>query len=152
MIADAGLLVIHAARIAILYSLDEAQAARGPSSPVSSPQSHWPSQGAFWRLRHPDTRHVHWSRALRGALHTSSVRPYSSPLTFAHVMLTGARLVTCCRPHILMGLDGVEIFTNSSGSHHELRKLTTRVNLIKEATQKVGDGWTYSSPSMRVHS
>lgn len=36
-----------------------------------------------------------------------------------------------------MGLDGVEIFTNSSGSHHELRKLYTRVDLIKEATQKV---------------
>ena len=37
-----------------------------------------------------------------------------------------------------MGLDGVEIFTNSSGSHHELRKLNTRVELIKEATAKVG--------------
>ena len=36
-----------------------------------------------------------------------------------------------------MGLDGVEIFTNSSGSHHELRKLYTRVDLIKEATLKV---------------
>jgi NAD+ synthase (glutamine-hydrolysing) len=36
-----------------------------------------------------------------------------------------------------MGLDGVEIFTNSSGSHHELRKLNTRVELIKEATLKV---------------
>lgn len=36
-----------------------------------------------------------------------------------------------------MGLDGVEIFTNSSGSHHELRKLHTRVDLIREATQKV---------------
>lgn len=36
-----------------------------------------------------------------------------------------------------MGLDGVEIFTNSSGSHHELRKLYTRVELIKEATMKV---------------
>ena len=42
-----------------------------------------------------------------------------------------------CSPHILMGLDGVEIFTNSSGSHHELRKLNTRVELIKEATLKV---------------
>lgn len=40
-------------------------------------------------------------------------------------------------PHILMGLDGVEVFTNSSGSHHELRKLYTRVELIKEATLKV---------------
>lgn len=36
-----------------------------------------------------------------------------------------------------MGLDGVEIFTNSSGSHHELRKLYRRVELIKEATTKV---------------
>jgi len=36
-----------------------------------------------------------------------------------------------------MGLDGVEIFTNASGSHHELRKLYTRVELIKEATLKV---------------
>ena len=32
----------------------------------------------------------------------------------------------------------MEIFTNSSGSHHELRKLHTRVDLIKEATAKVG--------------
>lgn len=40
-------------------------------------------------------------------------------------------------PHIDMGLDGVEIFTNSSGSHHELRKLNRRVELIQEATQKV---------------
>lgn len=36
-----------------------------------------------------------------------------------------------------MGLDGVEIFTNSSASHHELRKLHTRVDLIREATEKV---------------
>ena len=38
-----------------------------------------------------------------------------------------------------MGLDGVEIFTNSSGSHHELRKLYTRVELIKEATLKASE-------------
>lgn len=37
-----------------------------------------------------------------------------------------------------MGLDGVEIFTNSSASHWELRKLNKRVDLIKEATAKVG--------------
>lgn len=36
-----------------------------------------------------------------------------------------------------MGLDGVEIITNSSGSHHELRKLYRRIDLIKEATLKV---------------
>ncbi len=36
-----------------------------------------------------------------------------------------------------MGLDGVEIFTNGSGSHHELRKLYKRVDLIRSATSKV---------------
>jgi NAD+ synthase (glutamine-hydrolysing) len=44
-----------------------------------------------------------------------------------------------------MGLDGVEIFTNSSGSHHELRKLYTRVDLIKEATQKLGGVYLYAN-------
>lgn len=32
---------------------------------------------------------------------------------------------------------GVEIISNSSGSHHELRKLDTRINLITQATQSV---------------
>ena len=36
-----------------------------------------------------------------------------------------------------MGLDGVEIFTNSSGSHHQLRKAYIRVDLVKSATSKV---------------
>lgn len=36
-----------------------------------------------------------------------------------------------------MGTDGVEIFTNSSASHHELRKADSRVTLIKSATTKV---------------
>jgi NAD+ synthase (glutamine-hydrolysing) len=36
-----------------------------------------------------------------------------------------------------MGLDGVEIFTNSSGSHHELRKLDRRIDLIRGATATV---------------
>jgi hypothetical protein len=42
-----------------------------------------------------------------------------------------------CSPHIAMGLDGVEIFINPSASHHELRKLHRRVDLIKGATMKV---------------
>lgn len=48
-------------------------------------------------------------------------------------------MYSCCflSPHIQMGLDGVEIFTNSSASHHELRKADQRVNLIKSATTKV---------------
>ncbi|XP_061526589.1 glutamine-dependent NAD(+) synthetase isoform X2 [Phycodurus eques] len=39
-------------------------------------------------------------------------------------------------PHSQMGLDGVEIFTNSSASHHELRKADQRLSLIKSATTK----------------
>ena len=54
-------------------------------------------------------------------------------------------LFTPASPHILMGLDGVEIFTNSSGSHHELRKLHTRIDLIKEATLKVGGIYLYAN-------
>ncbi|XP_067902630.1 glutamine-dependent NAD(+) synthetase isoform X1 [Heterodontus francisci] len=41
-------------------------------------------------------------------------------------------------PHITMAMDGVEIFTNSSGSHHVLRKNYVRVDLIKSATAKNG--------------
>ncbi|OJA19921.1 hypothetical protein AZE42_03756 [Rhizopogon vesiculosus] len=54
-------------------------------------------------------------------------------------------LFTPASPHILMGLDGVEIFTNSSASHHELRKLHTRVELIKEATLKLGGVYLYAN-------
>ena len=49
-------------------------------------------------------------------------------------------------PHIGLSLDGVEIITNSSGSHHELRKLHTRVELIKEATLKVTLVWSMGAP------
>lgn len=40
--------------------------------------------------------------------------------------------------HIHMAEDGVEIFTNGSGSHHELRKLDKRLNLIVNGTARVG--------------
>lgn len=44
-----------------------------------------------------------------------------------------------------LGLDGVEIFLNSSGSHHELRKLHTRIELIREATLKSGGIYLYAN-------
>ena len=40
--------------------------------------------------------------------------------------------------HIDMALSGVEIIGNGSGSHHELRKLNSRLNLMISATQKCG--------------
>ncbi|XP_077178185.1 glutamine-dependent NAD(+) synthetase isoform X7 [Paroedura picta] len=41
-------------------------------------------------------------------------------------------------PHIEMGIDGVEIFTNSSASHHVLRKAHMRVDLVNSAMTKNG--------------
>ncbi|KAG1054311.1 hypothetical protein G6F43_003672 [Rhizopus delemar] len=58
---------------------------------------------------------------------------------------TCEELFTPASPHISMGLDGVEIFSNSSGSHHELRKLDTRINLIRAATQRVGGIYLYAN-------
>ena len=48
-------------------------------------------------------------------------------------------------PHSLYSLAGIEIVLNSSGSHHELRKLDSRINLIKEATAKTGGVYMYSN-------
>lgn len=39
----------------------------------------------------------------------------------------------------------MEIFTNSSGSHHSLRKLDERIALISEATRKNGGVYLYSN-------
>lgn len=54
-------------------------------------------------------------------------------------------LFTPNSPHIAMGLDGVEIFINPSASHHELRKLHRRVDLIQEATLKLGGIYLYAN-------
>jgi len=48
-------------------------------------------------------------------------------------------------PHVEYGLDGVEIIGNGSGSHHELRKLNTRLNLIQSATRRNGGVYLYSN-------
>lgn len=58
---------------------------------------------------------------------------------------TCEELFTPQLPHIDLALDGVEIFTNSSGSHHELRKLDTRLNLITSATKKCGGIYLYAN-------
>ncbi|KAI9684096.1 MAG: glutamine-dependent NAD(+) synthetase [Trizodia sp. TS-e1964] len=60
---------------------------------------------------------------------------------------TCEELFTPHGPHIDQSLDGVEIFTNSSGSHHSLRKLKTRLDLIIEATKKSGGVYCYANQS-----
>ncbi|KAH9844511.1 Glutamine-dependent NAD(+) synthetase [Teratosphaeria destructans] len=58
---------------------------------------------------------------------------------------TCEELWTPMSPHSLYSLAGIEIVLNSSGSHHELRKLDTRINLIQEATAKTGGVYMYSN-------
>lgn len=48
-------------------------------------------------------------------------------------------------PHTYLSLAGAEIITNGSGSHHELRKLHRRVDLIKQATAKNGGVYLYAN-------
>lgn len=48
-------------------------------------------------------------------------------------------------PHIDLSLDGVEIITNASGSHHELRKLNTRIDLVKGMTYKCGGIYMFAN-------
>ena len=48
-------------------------------------------------------------------------------------------------PHIEMALAGVEIFCNGSGSHHQLRKLNDRLQLMIAATGKNGGAYIYSN-------
>lgn len=47
--------------------------------------------------------------------------------------------------HIDLSLDGVEIIMNSSGSYHQLRKMFTRVDLVKSATYKCGGVYMFSN-------
>jgi len=58
---------------------------------------------------------------------------------------TCEELFTPNSPHIQLGLDGVDIITNGSGSHHELRKLHTRVRLMQAATEKSGGVYMYAN-------
>ncbi|CAO2655649.1 Nn.00g044520.m01.CDS01 [Neocucurbitaria sp. VM-36] len=48
-------------------------------------------------------------------------------------------------PHNLLTLNGAEIITNSSGSHHSLRKLDVRIGLIQQATKVCGGIYLYSN-------
>lgn len=48
-------------------------------------------------------------------------------------------------PHTYLGLDGIEIVANGSGSHHELRKLHRRIELSRNASTKGGGIYLYAN-------
>lgn len=58
---------------------------------------------------------------------------------------TCEELFTPASPHIGLGLDGVELIANGSASHHELRKLGQRLDLIRSASAKNGGIYLYAN-------
>lgn len=58
---------------------------------------------------------------------------------------TCEELFTPAAPHIDLALAGVSIITNGSGSHHQLRKLHTRLDLMRNATRKAGGAYLYAN-------
>jgi NH3-dependent NAD+ synthetase len=58
---------------------------------------------------------------------------------------TCEELFTPDSPHIRLALEGVDIITNGSGSHHQLRKLNTRVDLMASASTKCGGVYLYAN-------
>jgi NAD+ synthase (glutamine-hydrolysing) len=58
---------------------------------------------------------------------------------------TCEELFTPNSPHITLALNGAEIITNGSGSHHNLRKLDRRLKLITDAVEKSGGVYMYAN-------
>ena len=54
-------------------------------------------------------------------------------------------LFTADSANIYLGLNGVEILGNGSGSHHQLRKLHRRIELIQGATSRNGGIYLYAN-------
>jgi NAD+ synthase (glutamine-hydrolysing) len=58
---------------------------------------------------------------------------------------TCEELFTSNAPHIQQALAGAEIFSNASGSHHNLRKLNKRLSLIRQACEEGGGVYIYAN-------
>ena len=79
--------------------------------------------------------------------------PEACPLGFAAIATadtvvgseTCEELFTPHSPHIPLALDGVEIISNGSGSHHQLRKLDKRLDLMRSASSKAGGVYLYAN-------
>lgn len=84
-----------------------------------------------------------------GAAIAQSTVPFGDAyLAFADTTIgieTCEELFTPLSSHIALALRGVEIFVNGSGSHHQLRKLDKRLELIRGATSKIGGVYLYAN-------
>jgi NAD+ synthase (glutamine-hydrolysing) len=58
---------------------------------------------------------------------------------------TCEELFTPMNPSTFLGLNGAEVFLNSSASHGQIRKLSERLDLIANCTRKLGGIYVYSN-------
>lgn len=100
----------------------------------------------WMRRRHVEDHYL--SPAMQAAFGQRTVRFGDAAISTLDTALgaeTCEELFTPLPPHADMALDGIEIFTNSSGSHHELRKLDTRIKLMTHATRSCGGVYLYAN-------
>mmetsp|Transcript_20539 Transcript_20539/g.42889 ORF Transcript_20539/g.42889 Transcript_20539/m.42889 type:complete len:621 (+) Transcript_20539:584-2446(+) len=90
----------------------------------------------------------------RGSLFFTEYHQRSAPFGLHHLQCSDSATLGCesCEElwtpqstHISLSLRGVEILSNGSGSHHELRKLQTRMELMINATRKCGGVYLYAN-------
>jgi NAD+ synthase (glutamine-hydrolysing) len=103
----------------------------------------WPPNRAIEEIVLPE--HVRAATASRRA---------SAPIGPAIVQCDDGTTVACesCEelwtpdaPHVTYALAGVDVIANASGSHHALRKLKDRVQLLVSATRKCGGVYLYAN-------
>ena len=86
-------------------------------------------------------------------LAVTSDRSPTAPFGHAILQLADASLAcesceelfTPSPPHAALALAGVDVIANGSGSHHQLRKLHTRLDLVRGATSVSGGVYLYSN-------
>jgi NAD+ synthase (glutamine-hydrolysing) len=118
----------------------------------------WPVDRAVERLPLPECVRQATATAAAGEQQGATTTPSAQrDAPFGHAVLRFARdgatlasetceeLFTPQAPHIDLALQGVEIVTNGSGSHHQLRKLDERLALIRGATEKGAGVYLYSN-------
>ena len=80
-------------------------------------------------------------------LHLVGLSEYSSVYFLARAVAAEVceELFTPVPPHAELALNGVEVFMNASGSHHQLRKLDLRMRAFIGATNTRGGVYMYSN-------
>eukprot|EP00898_Chlorokybus_atmophyticus_P003430 jgi/Chlat1/4088/Chrsp26S04007 len=103
----------------------------------------------FASWKHSRQVEKHWLLPVVAEVTTQESAPIGDAvLQFRDTSLaseTCEELFTPSSPNISLTLNGVEIMTNGSGSHHQLRKLNYRLDLIQSCTAKAGGVYLYAN-------